>query len=76
MSAARKKRTTLTLDRETVEAAQGFGINLSQVSEAALKEAVRRRREEAWLEENREAIEEQNKRFERYRTLRDELREL
>lgn len=74
MSKVRKKRTTLSLDRDTVEAAQGFGINLSQVSEAALREAVKRRREEAWLEENRDAIEEQNERVRRLGAFSDGLR--
>jgi antitoxin CcdA len=56
MSAARKIATNLSARADIVQEAKKLGLNLSEVFESALAEAVRRRRQEAWLAENREAI--------------------
>lgn len=37
-----KKRILLHIDSETIQKAKGLGLNLSKVSENALKEAIRR----------------------------------
>jgi antitoxin CcdA len=43
--------------------AKAFGLNLSEIAEESLKKAIAARRAELWLEENREAIEENNRYF-------------
>jgi antitoxin CcdA len=56
MKAARKVATNLSVPADIVKEARTLGLNLSEVFETAVREAVRRKRQEAWLEENREAI--------------------
>lgn len=51
-----RTKTSLSLDSDTLEIARAYGINISAVSEAALKEAVR----QAWLTENAEAFKAQS----------------
>jgi antitoxin CcdA len=51
-----KKRTTLTLTRGTVEQAQSMGLNLSAIADAAIAEAVRKARREAWAKEHAAAL--------------------
>jgi len=60
MKSARKVATNVSIQAEVVRDAKALGLNLSEVFEAAVVEAVRRKRREAWLEENREAIESYN----------------
>ncbi len=56
MKAARKVATNLSIRADVVSEARAQGLNLSEVFEAALLAAVRRKRGEAWLKENAEAI--------------------
>ena len=51
-----KQRANVTIDRATLTAARELGLNVSAVSEAALAEAVRQARGQAWAEENAEAL--------------------
>lgn len=60
MRAARKVATNVSLRAEVVREAKALGLNLSAVCEAAVVEAVRRGRQQAWREENRAAIESYN----------------
>lgn len=60
MTAKRKAATNLSLRADLVDEARRLGVNLSEVCEAALAEVVRCRRQERWLEENRDAIETYN----------------
>ncbi|MBO9714091.1 type II toxin-antitoxin system CcdA family antitoxin [Sphingomonas sp.] len=60
IGSGKRKPVNLSLDTGVVEAARAAGLNLSQVCEAALREASRKERERAWQEENREAIEANN----------------
>ena len=57
---ARKKAANLSVDRDLLERARGLNLNLSQVFEAGLNEAIRRRLQEEWLRRND---------VDRYRTL-------
>lgn len=59
---APKKATNLTVNRDLLRQARELGINLSCSFEEHLAEVVRARRCEQWREENREAIEEYNRR--------------
>jgi antitoxin CcdA len=70
----RKKATNLSVDAELLEQARGLGLNLSQVFEASLAEAVRRIRAERWIEENRAAIDAYNEHVERDGVFSDGLR--
>lgn len=51
-----RSKTSVSLDTRTLELAREYGVNISAVSEAALKEAVR----QAWLEQNAEAFKAQS----------------
>lgn len=52
-----RKSVNLSLDTGIVAAAREAGLNLSRVSEAALRNATREARDAAWKRENREWIE-------------------
>lgn len=56
----RKRAVNLSLDGDLLEWAKAEGINLSQLLEAHLRGVLRERREQAWREENRDAIREYN----------------
>ncbi len=73
-SQARKKAVNVSLDASLVEKAKCHGINLSQLFERHLLEAVRSADEKAWFEANREAIEERNKIVERDGLWNDDFR--
>ncbi len=53
-----KQRTNVSIAAQTLMAARRLGINVSQISEAAIVEAVRRAEAEAWAAENAEALSE------------------
>ncbi len=53
----KRKPVNLTLDTGVVEAARGAGLNMSQVCEAALRNATKKINEERWKEENRASME-------------------
>lgn len=57
----KRRPTNVSLREDLVQAAREMEINISQVAEAALTEAVRKAAAERWLAENREAIENFNK---------------
>ena len=60
MKSVRKVATNLSIQAEVVREAKALGLNLSEVFEAAVVGAVRRKRQDAWLEANRKAIESYN----------------
>lgn len=53
-----KQRTNVTLTATNLAEARAFGLNVSAISDAALAEAVRAARAEAWAAENATAISE------------------
>ena len=55
-SAPEKQRTNITLTAANLSAARELGLNVSAISDAAVAEAVRSVRAEAWAEENANAI--------------------
>jgi antitoxin CcdA len=57
IGSGKRKPVNLSLDTGVVEAARAVGINLSQICEAALRDAAKVERDRLWQEENREAIE-------------------
>lgn len=74
MNAVPKKSCNLSINAELLREAKGLGINLSQTLEAELEKLVRQARAKAWAEENREAIESQNRWIEKHGLWSDGLR--
>lgn len=66
MVATVKRKTSLTLDAEALEAARELGINVSAVAEAALIEAVASVQRKRWLADNAEAFAAQSDWHERH----------
>ena len=56
MTAATKRKTSLTLDSAALDAARTLEINVSAVAEAALIQAVAEVRRQNWLDENAAAF--------------------
>ncbi|HKH45646.1 MAG TPA: type II toxin-antitoxin system CcdA family antitoxin [Thermoanaerobaculia bacterium] len=57
---ASQKPARLSVNSDLLEKARELGVDLSSTLEDALALEVRRRQREAWLDENREAIESYN----------------
>ena len=70
----KRKAVNLSLDTGIVDFAREQGINLSQVSEAALREAAKQARDKRWIEENRTKMEGWNAWFEAHGMPFEELR--
>lgn len=62
-SKPQRKATRLWLDERVVAEAKALGLDVSRIVEEGLAKAVAARKSELWLEENREAIEENNRYF-------------
>ncbi len=56
MPRATRRKTSLTLDADTLDAARDLGLNVSTVADAALRAAVTQARRRQWLEENADAF--------------------
>jgi antitoxin CcdA len=52
----KRKPVNVTIDTGIVEAARALGLNLSRISEAALREATRQAQNAAWKRDNAEWI--------------------
>jgi len=52
MEASAKRKTSLTLNADALDAARTFGVNVSAVADAALQRAVSEARRCQWMEEN------------------------
>ena len=74
MRAAPKVATNLSVRADIVREAKELGLNLSEVFESAVADAVKRRRQELWLEENKDAIASYNARVERDGVFSDDWR--
>lgn len=55
-----KRAANLSVNAELLDEAKALEINLSATLERALEEAVRARKRERWLEDNRDAIADYN----------------
>jgi len=69
-----KKATNVTINSDLLQKAKSYKINISKNFEAYLAEVVKKREEQQWLEENREAIDAQNERMEKYGSFSDGIR--
>jgi antitoxin CcdA len=71
---APKRATNVSVNADLLSKARECGVNLSQALEDALKLRLVEERRRRWLEDNREAIEEYNRHFEKYGLWSDGLR--
>jgi len=56
MATVLRRKTSLNLDAQALDAAKDLGINVSRVADRALRQAVSEARRRRWLEENAEAF--------------------
>ena len=70
----RKKPTNLSVDEVLLARARSLKLNLSQVFEAGLTEAIRREERATWLKRNRAALEAYNEHVEKHGVFSDGLR--
>ncbi len=59
---APKKATNISVNSDLIAKAKAYKINLSATLENELERIIRKKMEEEWLEKNKEAIEENNRR--------------
>lgn len=74
MKAQRRIATNLSARADVVREAKALGLNLSEVFESAAIEAIRCRRQEQWLAENRQAIASYNARVHQHGVFSDRWR--
>lgn len=72
--AAPKKSANLSINADLLQQAKQLGINLSQTLEQHLAEIVRQVQRSQWLGENKNALDEYNRRIELRGTFSDGLR--
>jgi len=72
--AAPKKSANLSINADLLQQAKQLGINLSQTLEQHLAEIVRQVQRSQWLVENKNALDEYNRRIELRGTFSDGLR--
>jgi len=70
----RKRPAKLSVDQRLLERAKRLNLNLSQVLEEALAEALRRRETDEWLKRNRAALAAYNEHVEESGVLSEGLR--
>lgn len=71
---SRKKAANLSVDTDLLERAKRLKLNLSQVFETGLSEAIRQRQREEWLKKNRAAIKAYNEYVDKHGVFSNGLR--
>ena len=71
----RKAPTNLSLRIDLVQRAKALGLNLSEVVEGALEDAIRKAEQARWLAENEKAIEYYNSFVEKHGVFGEEFRQ-
>jgi antitoxin CcdA len=71
---APKRATNVSINVDLLAQARDLGVNLSQTLEEGLKVRLAEERRKRWLADNRDAIAEYNKHFEKYGLWSDGLR--
>jgi len=74
-ASAPKKPANLSINGDLLQQAKEHHINLSQALELRLTEILRDEKQRSWIEENREAMEEYNRRIETRGVFSDGLRQ-
>ena len=72
--AAPKKSANLSINAELLQQAKLLNINLSQTLEQRLAEIIRQTQRDQWLNENKGALEDYNRRIETRGVFGDKLR--
>lgn len=72
---APKKPTNVSINSDLLQQAKEHHINLSQTLELRLAELLREEKRRQWQEENRDAVEEYNRRIEAHGVFSDGLRQ-
>ncbi len=62
----KRKSVNLSIDVEILAEAKALNVNVSRAADAGIAQAISKRKAELWLQENREAIEENNRYFEEH----------
>ncbi|MBI2319059.1 MAG: type II toxin-antitoxin system CcdA family antitoxin [Betaproteobacteria bacterium] len=70
----RKKAANLSVDSELLERARRLKLNLSQLFEAGLSQAIRAREREDWLKRNRAALAAYNEHVDKHGVFSEGLR--
>ena len=70
----RKKAANLSVDERLLARARRLKLNLSQVFEAGLTDAIRRQEAEEWLKKNRAALDAYKEHVEKHGVFSDGLR--
>ena len=65
IATGKRKSVNVSLDTGIVAAAREVGLNLSQISEQAIRQATKAEQKRRWKEDNREAIEGWNRWYEK-----------
>jgi len=71
---AKKKATNLSINSDLLLQAKQLKINISATLESSLTKEVRKRKEAAWLAENKEALLASNKFVEKHGVFSDQYR--
>jgi antitoxin CcdA len=71
---SRKKSANLSVDSKLLDDAKRLNLNLSQVFEAGLDQAIRQKQRENWLRENQSALDAYNDYVEKHGVFSNGLR--
>lgn len=71
---AKKKNTNLSINSDLLQKAKENNINLSSSLEKTLENELRKKEQEKWEQESKEAIEHYNKNVEKYGVFSDRMR--
>ncbi|MEM1021621.1 MAG: type II toxin-antitoxin system CcdA family antitoxin [Sphingomonadales bacterium] len=61
----KRRRVNLSISTDVMEQAKALSLNASKAAEAGIESAIRKAKEEAWRDENKDAIAKHNARVER-----------
>lgn len=64
-ASVRKRPTNVSISADLLRQARALRVNLSQALEQRLREIVREAKKKRWLEKNREALDDYNRRIEK-----------
>jgi len=63
LTRAPRKSVNVSIDVDLLAEAKELNVNISRAADAGLAQAISARKAQLWLEENREAIDENNRYF-------------
>lgn len=74
MDKSAKRAVNLRINKSLIDQAKSMHINLSQTLETSLVEILREKQKEAWLKDNRDAVDAYNQRIESNGVFSDSIR--